>query len=77
MFSKKLEELRKYLKMNERKKFIRKSQSFAEHFDFIYIKKNERLRFCVDYRKLNEITIKNRYSLFNIGELQDKLQDAK
>ena len=36
------------------------------------LKKNEELRLCVDYRKLNEITIKNRYSLFNIEELQDR-----
>ena len=29
-------------------------------FDSIYVKKNEELYFCVDYRKLNETTIKNR-----------------
>ena len=73
LFSKKLKELRKYLKINERKEFIRKSQSFAEHSILFVSKKDEELRFCVDYRKLNEITIKNRYSLFNIEELQDRL----
>ena len=73
LFSKKLKELRKYLKINERKKFIRKSQSFAEHSILFVSKKDEKLRLCVDYRKLNEITIKNRYSLFNIEEFQDRL----
>ena len=73
LFSKELEELRKYLKVNERKEFIRKSQSFAEHSILFVSKKDEGLRFCVDYWKLNEITIKNRYSLFNIEELQDRL----
>ena len=73
LFSKKLKKLRKYLKINERKEFIRKSQSFAEHSILFVLKKDEELRLCVDYRKLNEITIKNRYSLFNIEELQDRL----
>ena len=41
------------------------------------LKKDKGLRLCVDYRKLNEITIKNRYSLLNIEELQDRLQGAK
>ena len=77
LFSKELEELRKYLKVNERKEFIRKSQSFAEHSILFVSKKDEELRLCVDYRKLNEITIKNRYSLLNIEELQDRLQGAK
>ena len=77
LFSKELKELRKYLKINERKEFVRKSQSSAEHPILFMSKKDEELRPCVDYRKLNEITIKNRYSLFNIEELQDRLQGAK
>jgi hypothetical protein len=32
---------------------------------------------CVDYRKLNDITIKNRYPLPNITELRDQLSRAK
>ena len=77
LLSKELKELRKYLKINERKEFIRKSQSFAEHSILFVSKKDEGLRFCIDYRKLNEITIKNRYSLLNIEEFQDRLQGAK
>jgi hypothetical protein len=34
-------------------------------------------RLCVDYRKLKNITIKNRYLLSNIAELQDRLSEAK
>ena len=51
LFSKELKELRKYLKINERKKFIRKSQLFAEHSILFMLKKDEKLRLCVDYRK--------------------------
>jgi hypothetical protein len=31
----------------------------------------------VDYRKLNEITIKNRYTLPLIYEMQDRIREAK
>ncbi|KAK1911204.1 hypothetical protein P3342_011806 [Pyrenophora teres f. teres] len=40
-------------------------------------KKDGKLRLCVDYRKLNDITIKNRYPLPNITELRDRLSRAK
>ena len=39
-------------------------------------KKNGKLRLCVDYRKLNDITIKNRYPLPNIEELQNRFAKA-
>ena len=32
---------------------------------------------CVDYRKLNEITVKNRYTLPLIHEMQDRIRKAK
>ena len=60
-----------------KKKFIRKSQSSTKYSILFVFKKDEKLRLCVDYRKLNEITIKNRYSLSNIDELQNKLLGAK
>ena len=40
-------------------------------------KKDSKLRLCVNYRKLNNITVKNRYPLPNILELQDRLAGAK
>jgi hypothetical protein len=36
-------------------------------------KKNEKLRFCVDYRHLNKVTVKNRFPLPPIDTLLDKL----
>ena len=72
-FEKELRIFRKYLNENLKKKFIRKSQSSTKYSIFFVFKKNETLRLCVDYRKLNEIIIKNRYSLPNINELQNKL----
>jgi hypothetical protein len=40
-------------------------------------KKNRKLQLCVNFQKLNDITIKNRYLLPNILELQDRLAYAK
>jgi transposase InsO family protein len=74
---KELEILREYIKENLAKGFIRKSESPAG-FPILFVpKKDGKLRLCVDYRKLNDITIKNRYPLPNISELQDRLSGAK
>jgi hypothetical protein len=40
-------------------------------------KKNGKLRFCVDYRKLNEVTIKDSYPLPRVDELIDTIGAAK
>ena len=76
LFEKKLKILREYLNENLKKKFIKKSQSSTKYSILFVLKKNGKLRLCVDYRKLNEIIIKNRYSLSNINELQNKLLKA-
>ena len=56
------------------KKFIKKFESSTRYSILFVFKKNDTFRLCVDYRKLNNITIKNRYSLFNISEFQNRLQ---
>ena len=40
-------------------------------------KKNNELRLCVNYKKLNAMIIKNRYSLFLIMEMLNRLCDVK
>ena len=72
-----LEVLREYLDTNLKKKSIRKSKSSAGYSILSTLKKDGEFRLCVDYRKLNDITIKNRYPLRSISELQDRLQGAK
>ena len=44
---------------------------------FFVRKKDGKLRPVQDYRKLNEQTIKNKYSLPLISELVDKVKNAK
>ncbi len=73
----KLDALWQYLKENMQKKFIRKLQSSTEYSILFVSKLNESLKLYVDYRALNNITIKNSYSLSLIFELQDRLQKAQ
>ncbi len=43
---------------------------------FVYKKNTEDIRFCINYRHLNSIIIKNRYTLLLITDLRDKLNKA-
>lgn len=43
----------------------------------LFIRKKDRShRMCIDYRKLNKLTVKNRYPLPRIDDLFDQLQGA-
>jgi hypothetical protein len=39
-------------------------------------KKDKSMRMCVDYRSLNEVTIKNKYPLPRTDDLFDQLKGA-
>ena len=77
LFHTQLETLRNYLDKNLKKSFIWETKTIAEFLILFVPKKNKKLRFYVNYRKLNVIIIKNKYLLLNIGELQDRLIGAK
>jgi hypothetical protein len=72
-----LKALREWLDENLSKGFIRASQSPAGAPILFVKKKDGGLRLCVDYRALNNITIKNRYPLPLIPEALDRLRQAK
>ena len=70
-------ELKKQLEDLSSKNFIRPSKSpFGAPVLFVK-KKDGTMRMVVDYRQLNQITVKNKYPLPRIDELLDKLKGAK
>jgi hypothetical protein len=71
-----LAELKKQLQELLDKGFIRPSTS-PWGCPAMFVKKDESLRLCVDYRPLNAVTIKNKYPLPRIDVLFDQLLGAK
>jgi len=71
------QELRQYLDENLDKEFIQVNHSEAITFILFVKKAEEDLHFCVNYRDLNAIIIKNRYSLLLIFEILNHLSRVK
>ena len=73
----KLKQVKKYLNEHLKKGFIVPSQApFASPILFAE-KPNGGLRFCVDYRRLNQITKRNRYLIPLIDEVLVRIQGCK
>jgi hypothetical protein len=71
-----LVELKKQIAELQAKGFIRPSSSpWRAHVLFVE-KKDGTQRMCVDYRSLNEVTIKNKYPLPRIEDLVDQMKGA-
>ncbi len=72
-----LETLKAYIKTHLKTGLIRPSKSPASAPIFFDKKLDGSLYLCVDYRGLNNLTIKNRYPLPLIGDALDRLGRAK
>jgi ribonuclease HI len=72
-----LAELKKQLDELLQKGYIRPSSSPWGAPVLFVKKKDGSMRLCVDYRALNEVTIKNKYPLPRIDDLFDQLKGAK
>jgi hypothetical protein len=72
-----LAELKTQLQDLLEKGFIRPSSSPWRCPAIFVKKKDQTLRMCVDYRPLNEVTIKNKYPLPRIDLLFDQLTGAR
>jgi len=70
-------ELKRYLEANLKIGHIRPSTSPAGYPVLFVPKKDGKLRMCVDYRQLNDQTVKNRYPLPLISRLRDQLAGAR
>jgi hypothetical protein len=77
MAASELAELKKQLEELQQSGFIRPSLSPWGAPVLFVKKKDGSMRMCVDYRALNEVTIKNKYPLPRIDDLFDQLKGAK
>ena len=73
----KLQKLKKYLNDNLKKSFINFNYTSYVSLMLFAIKSNESLRICVDYRKLNVITCRNRYFISLIEKILTKIMNCK
>jgi hypothetical protein len=69
-------ELKKQIEELQEKSFIRPSSSPRGAPVLFVNKKDGSRRMCVDYRSLNEVTIKNKYPLPQIEDLFDQMRGA-
>ncbi|GJR00138.1 putative reverse transcriptase domain-containing protein [Tanacetum coccineum] len=73
----KMQELSNQLKELQEKGFIQPS-SLPWGVPMLFVKKKDgSFSMCIDYRKLNKLTIKSRYPLLRIDDLLDQLQGSR
>ena len=77
MSQKELEFVKKYLEDKLRKGFIEASHAACASLILLAKKANGGLRFCVDYRRLNQLSKKDRYPIPLIEETLAQLKEAK
>ncbi len=73
----KLAKVKEYLNKNLAKGYVTPSKAVYLLLVLFALKANGDLRFCVDYRKLNALTKRNRYPLPLIKEVIRKLRGYK
>jgi len=73
----KLQKMKNYLIEHLNKSFISFSSTLYASFILFVEKKDDSLRFCVDYRKLNALIKRDRYSLLLIDETLARIQGSK
>jgi hypothetical protein len=77
MFVEELQELKNQLMELQEAGYIRPSSSPWGAPVLFVQKKDGSQRMCVDYRSLNDVTIKNKYSLPRIDDLFDQMRGAR
>ncbi len=73
----KLQKMKNYLIEHLNKDFISSSSASYASLILFVEKKDDSLRFCIDYRKLNALIKRNRYFLSLIDETLARIQDSR
>ena len=69
--------LKEYINKNLKKGFIRELTLRAKALVLFVLKKDKRLQLVINYRKLNNVIIKDKYSILLLAKLNNKLKRAK
>ena len=77
MLERELKVLKEYINNNLVKGFIRESTSLASSPVMFVSKKDSKLQLCIDYWKLNSITVKDWYALLLADEMRDQTYRAE
>jgi hypothetical protein len=77
MLRNKLVVLKEYINKNLKREYIRESTLSAKALVLFVLKKDRKLWLVIDYKRLNNIMTKDRYSTLLPNELNNKLKGAK
>ena len=77
MLKNKLAILKEYINKNLKRGFIKELTLRARALILFVPKKDSRLQLVVDYYKLNNVTIKDKYNTLLLAKLNNKLKEAK
>ncbi len=77
IFDYKLQKMKNYLIKHLNKDFISSSSALYALFILFVEKKDDSLRFCINYRKFNALIKRNHYSLSLIDEILTCIQESK
>ena len=77
MLEEELKTLREFINIFIKRGWIQESMSLARALVIFVPKKNRKKRLVVDYRRLNNITIKDRYIVLLVDKIREQLRKAK
>ena len=77
MLEEELEMLREFIDVFIKRGWIRESMLLARALVMFVPKKNRKKRLVVDYQRLNNITIKNKYIVLLVDKIKEQLRKAK
>jgi hypothetical protein len=69
--------LKEYINKNLKRGYIQESTLSAKALVLFVLKKDRKLWLVIDYRGLNNVIIKDRYSTLLLNKLNNKLKGAK
>ena len=77
MLEEELKILKEFIDVFIKREWIQESMPLARASIIFVPKKNRKKRLVIDYRRLNNITIKDRYIVLLVDEIREQLGKAK